>query len=70
MAPTFSTGNIRVDRNGNKVTLNYNFMVTDLGGSATKNGWNRDFYDDYPNFERTITNYEPEAYLIIEIAPD
>lgn len=70
IAPTFSTGNIRVDRNGNKVTLNYNFMVTDLGGSATKNGWNRDFYDDYPNFERTITNYEPEAYLIIEIAPD
>ena len=45
-------------------------MVTDLGGSATKNGWNRDFYDDYPNFERTIANYEPEAYLIIEIAPD
>lgn len=70
MAPTFSAGNIKVDRNGSKVTLNYNFVVTDLGGSATKDGWSRDFYDDYPNFERTIDNYEPEAYLVIEIAPD
>lgn len=69
VAPLFSVGNVRVDRNGTNVTLNYNFIVTDLGGSATKNGWTKSYYDNYPNFERSITNYKPKATLLIEIAP-
>lgn len=70
VAPLFSAGNVRVDRNGTNVTLNYNFIVTDLGGSATKNGWTKSYYDNYPNFERSITNYKPKATLLIEIAPN
>ena len=70
VAPTFSAGNVRVDRNGSNVTLNYNFIVTDLGGSATKNGWTESFYNNYPNFERSITNYTPKATLVVEIAPN
>lgn len=69
VAPTFSAGNVQIDRNGTNVTLNYNFIVTDLGGSATKDGWTKSFYDSYPNFERSITNYTPKATLLIEIAP-
>lgn len=68
--PTFSAGNVRVDRNGTNITLNYDFKITDLGGSATKNGWDFDFYDSYPNFERSINGYTPKASLVIEIAPN
>lgn len=68
--PLFSAGNIRVDRNGTNVTLNYDFKITDLGGSATKNGWTFGFYDSYPNFERSISGYTPKASLVIEIAPN
>lgn len=68
--PLFSAGNIRVDRNGTNVTLNYDFKITDLGGSATKNGWTYGFYDSYPNFERSINGYSPKASLVIEIAPN
>lgn len=69
VAPVFSAGNVRVNRNGTSVTLDYNFIVTDLGGSATKDGWTRSFYNNYPNFERSITNYTPKATLLVEIAP-
>ena len=70
MAPTFSAGNVKVERNGTEVTLSYNFRITDLGGSAKSTGWDRAYYDNFPNFERTITNYTPKASLVIEIAPD
>lgn len=69
-APTFSAGNVKVERNGTEVTLSYNFRITDLGGSAKSTGWDRAYYDNFPNFERTITNYTPKASLVIEIAPD
>lgn len=68
--PLFSAGNIRVERNSTNVTLNYDFEITDLGGSATKNGWDIDFYDSYSNFERSINGYAPKASLVIEIAPN
>lgn len=70
VAPTFSAGNVKVERNGTEVTLYYNFRITDLGGSAKSTGWDRAYYDSFPNFERTITNYTPKASLVIEIAPD
>lgn len=70
VAPTFSAGNVKVERNGTEVTLSYNFRITDLGGSAKSTGWDRTYYDNFPNFERTITNYAPKASLVIEIAPD
>lgn len=70
VAPTFSAGNVKVERNGTEVTLSYNFKITDLGGSAKSSGWDRTYYDNFPNFERTITNYTPKASLVIEIAPD
>lgn len=70
VAPTFSAGNVKVERNGTEVTLSYNFRITDLGGSAKSTGWDRAYYDNFPNFERTITNYTPKASLVIEIAPD
>ena len=70
-SPTFSTGDVSAERNGDNVTLNYNFSITDLGGSATKDGWNWKFYyDNAPNFQRTITGYTPQASLVIEIAPN
>ena len=69
-SPVFSAGNIRVDRNGQKVILTYNFKITDLGGSAKSSGWDRNYYNNYPNFERNITGYNPKASLVIEIAPD
>lgn len=70
VAPTFSAGNVKVERNGTEVTLSYNFRITDLGGSAKSTGWDRTYYDNFPNFERIITNYTPKASLVIEIAPD
>lgn len=70
VAPTFSAGNVKVERNGTEVTLSYNFRITDLGGSAKSTGWDRTYYNNFPNFERTITNYTPKASLVIEIAPD
>lgn len=70
VAPTFSASNVSAERDGDNVTIKFNFMITDLGGSATKDGWKRSYYDNYPNFERPITNYEPKATLLIEIAPN
>lgn len=70
VAPIFSAGNVRVDRVGTDVTLTYNFKITDLGGSAKSSGWEKAYYANYPNFERTISGYTPEATLQIQIAPD
>lgn len=70
VSPTFSTGNVRVDRVGTDVTLTYNFQITDLGGSAKSSGWDKTYYSYCPNFERTISGYTPEATLQVEIAPD
>lgn len=70
VSPTFSTGNVRVDRVDTNVTLTYNFQITDLGGSAKSSGWDKTYYSYCPNFERTISGYTPEATLQVEIAPD
>lgn len=68
--PTFSTGNIRVDRVDTNVTLTYNFQITDLGGSAKSSGWDKTYYNYCPNFERNIEGYTPKVTLQVEIAPD
>lgn len=71
VAPKFNIGNIKVNRNGTTINLNYNFKITDLGGSATASGWNESFYSSYPNFERTLSNgYIPKIKLEIKIAAD
>lgn len=80
VSPTFSVGNVKVDRNGEQVTLTYNFKITDLGGSAKSSGWDLRYYEASPNFERTIPTtttttttypkYNPQAKLQIEIAAD
>lgn len=70
VSPTFSAGNVRVDRVGTDVTLTYNFQITDLGGSAKSSGWDKTYYSYCPNFERTISGYTPKATLQVEIAPD
>lgn len=70
VAPKFTTGNIGVNRNGTTITLKHDFKITDLGGSATSQGWDETFYKNYPNFERTISGYTPKASLKIEIAAD
>lgn len=76
--PTFSTGDIKAERREetdetSTITLTYNFQITDLGGSATKNGWNSTFYNSCPNFERSLPkeyeDYKNKVYLKIEIAP-
>lgn len=68
--PTFSTGNVRVDRVDTNVTLTYNFQITDLGGSAKSSGWDKTYYNYCPNFERNIEGYTPKVTLQVEIAPD
>lgn len=68
--PNFSIGNIAVIRAGTTVTLKYNLFVTDLGGSAKSTGWDENFYNSYPNFERSITGYTPKVTLKVEISPD
>jgi hypothetical protein len=40
-----------------------------LGGSATLDGWNLDYYNSYPNLEREIPNYNKDIYLQVEISP-
>ena len=76
--PSFSTGDIKAERKEetdgtSTITLNYNFTITDLGGSASKNGWSTVFYNNAPNFERTLpseySNYKNKVYLKIDIAP-
>ena len=69
-SPTFSTGNVRVDRVDTNVTLTYNFQITDLGGSAKSSGWDKTYYNYCPNFERNIEGYTPKVTLQVEIAPD
>ena len=70
VSPTFSTGNVRVDRVDTNVTLTYNFQITDLGGSAKSSGWDKTYYNYCPNFERNIEGYTPKVTLQVEIAPD
>ena len=76
MPPQFSAGNVKVEKNNNdstqsyKITLSYNFRITDLGGSAKSSGWEVSYYNNYPNFERTISGYTPQANLVISISPD
>lgn len=71
VSPSFSTGEIKVEVNQNrKATLNYNFIITDLGGSATINGWDEQFYNNYPNFDRSFDRYNRKAVLLVEIAPN
>ena len=71
VSPSFSTGEIKVEVNQDRLaTLNYNFIITDLGGSATIDGWDEQFYNDYPNFDRSSDKYNRKAVLLVEIAPN
>lgn len=69
VAPNFNIGDIVIKRDGDVVNLSYNFKIIDLGGSATADGWNSNYYSMYPNFERNIANYTRKAQLKIELAP-
>ena len=72
VAPIFSLSDVPTTRNGNTVTLDLSkFSITDLGGSATTEGWDLDFYSRYPNFERDLEEYgyTRRAQLKIELAP-
>lgn len=70
VAPIFSLSDVPITRNGDTVTLDLSkFSITDLGGSATAEGWDLDFYSRYPNFERNIEGYVRKAQLKIELAP-
>ena len=75
--PRFTVGDVKVTRGEGQngiVTLQYDLKITDLGGSATSDGWNKDYYNKYPNFERTFEDggkaYQPKIYLTAEISPD
>lgn len=69
VAPIFSLSDVPITRNGNTVILDLSkFSITDLGGSATAEGWDLDFYSRYPNFERNIDGYSRRAQLKIELA--
>ena len=69
-SPQISVDNLQVNRTGTTVKLNYEAKITDLGGSANKLlGWNEDFYQAFPNFERIINNYSPHINLRVEISP-
>lgn len=72
VSPNFSVGNVKANRVGNTVTLNYDFNITDLGGSSPATGWDYNYYKDFKNFERSIKNYTyaPSATLKIEIGGD
>lgn len=68
IAPSFTVGEVFANRVGTTVILDYNLAITDLGGSATSSGWSEDFYNMYPNFERSISGYTPKIALKIEIS--
>lgn len=72
VSPNFSVGNVKANRVGNTVTLNYDFNITDLGGSSPATGWDYNYYENFKNFERSIKNYTytPSASLKIEIGGD
>ena len=58
---------------GNEFLLKYSLKVTDLGGSATKDGWNRNFYLDFRNYERDLEaaqgwNFTPTLTLYVDIS--
>lgn len=53
-----------------KIELKWrSFTINDLGGSATLDGWNLDYYNIYPNLERAVPNYNKDIYLQVEISP-
>ena len=76
--PNFNVSNIKITRNESSVNLEYKIQITDLGGSAPSEGWNSNYYNNYPNFERPgsatgsflPSNYTPTVKLKIEIAPN
>lgn len=75
--PRFTVGDVKVTRGEGQngiVTLQYDLKITDLGGSATSDGWRKDYYNKYPNFERIFEDggkaYQPKIYLTAEISPD
>lgn len=54
------------------VTLNFDVNVLDLGGSASRNNnnkvvWDQDYYNEYPNFDRTFYRWYNNEYGIVNI---
>jgi hypothetical protein len=68
VAPKFSINQIKVSRNSTNVTLTYNFLLDDLGGSSPASGWNKSYYSTYNNFERSISGYSKKIALKIDIS--
>ena len=57
----------------NKFLLKYSLRITDLGGSATKDGWDRNFYLNFRNYERDLKvaqgwNFTPTLTLYVDIS--
>lgn len=61
--PTFSANNFRIEGK----TIDFNFQIDDLGGSAPASGWNPDFYNIYRNFERTSRDQSNKLKLTIKL---
>lgn len=54
------------------VTLNFDVNVLDLGGSASRNNnnkvvWDQDYYNEYPNFDRTFYRWYNNEYGTVNI---
>jgi len=69
-APTFTVDNITATLEGQDLSINYNFNITDFGGSAKASGWTEEFYNKYPNLERLIVDYSPLISLDIKVSLD
>ena len=65
---------IKRDESGENasVTLNFDVNVLDLGGSASRNNnnkvvWDQDYYNEYPNFDRTFYRWYNNEYGTVNI---
>ena len=61
--PTFSANNFRIEGE----TIDFNFQISDLGGSAPASGWDPNFYEGYRNFERTEQDQGKNLTLTIKL---
>lgn len=73
ISPNFNQGaiNIQIEEKTEqwKIDLKWNdFIIKDLGGSSTEQGWNLDYYNNYPNLERTLVDFNKDIYFLVEIS--
>ena len=68
VSPEFVSSNFLCESISEEITrFSFNFQIQDLGGSATSNGWNEDFYRIYKNFERTVQDQNGKIELKVEL---